>query len=294
MTDRPSWGLGEGDTIGAGRTIVRALGGGKRTEVFLATDDALRTPVVVKVLRPEQSDVARRALAKEAELVETLKHPVFPRLLEAAIDADPPHIVLENVEGPRLSTLARKHGALDLEQLVSLALQLAGGMHYLHHRGYVHLDVKPSNTIMGATPRIIDLGVARTLERAAEVRGTVGTHRFQSPEQHHPETFGGLTPKADVWGVGITVLFAARGTSPFGPLRDEDDERRKLTEQDVEWLSFPPSMSPALVEIVRDTLRWDPTERPTAAEVHERLEPLVAAAPRRPVLGRRRPGRRRR
>ncbi len=290
MTDRPSWGLSEGDAIGPDRTILRALGGGKRSEVFLATDTARDVDVVVKVLRPDQGEGPLRALRRESELVGSLRHPVFPELVDAVLDAEPAHIVLEHIEGPRLSTLVREDGSLASEELTALACQLAGGVRYLHAHGAVHLDVKPANTIMGASPRIVDLGVARSHDAALRVRGLVGTHRFQAPEQHHPERFGGLTAKADVWGVGVTVLFAARGSSPFGPLRDEADERRKLTEEDVAWLSMPPTLGPELAELVRAAMAWEPEDRPTADELAGCLEELVAAPRRRRRLGRLRRG----
>jgi serine/threonine protein kinase len=292
VTHRPSWGLSAGDPIGDGRAVVRVLGGGKRTEVLLATDEERGTPVVVKVLRPGVDGAGRRALAAEAELVGALAYPVFPRLIATELDAEPARIVLEHVEGPRLSTLARKHGPLAEEQLAALAVELVRGICYLHDRGYVHLDIKPSNTIMAAVPRVIDLGVARTIEAASRVRGVVGTHRFQAPEQHHAEPFGGLTPKADVWGVAVTVLFAAQASSPFGPLRDVHGERRPLTEQDVEGLTLPRWLPRGLAAAIGDALAWRPDDRPTAAELVARLERGVSRAPRRSLFPRRGPGRR--
>lgn len=294
MSERPTWAFTAGDALGDGRTVVRALGGGKRTEVLLATDEELGAPVVVKVLRPGVDGAGRRALAAEAELVSALAHPVFPRLISAELDAEPACIVLEHVEGPRLSTLARKHGPLAEEQLAALTRELARGIAYLHDRGYVHLDVKPSNTIMAAVPRVIDLGVARTIEAASRVRGVVGTHRFQAPEQHHAERFGGLTPKADVWGVAVTVLFAAQASSPFGPLRDVHGERRPLTEQDVEGLALPPSLPRGLAAVLGDAMAWRPGDRPTAAELVARLERGASRAPRRSLFPRRGPRRSRR
>lgn len=277
MTTRPAWDLAAGDVIGAGRTVVRPLGGGKRTEVHLARDDASGRLVVVKVLRPGSGDAARRALRAEADLVADLDHPGFPRLLDVVLDREPVHLVLEHVDGPRLSTHVRQQGPRSGDALVALGRRLADAVAYLHGRGYVHLDVKPSNTILGDPPRIIDLGVARTVAAAARVRGTVGSHRFQSPEQHDPAGFGGLTFQADVWGVGVTLAFAARGSSPFGPLRDERDQRRRLTVRDVDTLELPDTLPPALAATIRAAMAWEPDARPTARELADRL----AALPRR-------------
>lgn len=286
MTDRPSWGLRRGDPIGPGRTVIESLGGGKRTEVLLAQDEAVGGLVVVKVLRPESSRGAERAMRVEADLVGALDHPVFPRLIDARLDEEPAHTVLEHVTGPRLSTHVRTEGALDVHRLTSLAVELADGLSYLHGEGYVHLDVKPSNTILSDSWRLIDLGIARSFERAKATTGIVGTHRFQSPEQHYPEAFGGLTPAADVWGLGTTLMFAAAGSSPFGPLRDEHDQRRKLTREDVDHVHIPGHLPAHLVQIIRGCLEWDPRARPTPYDIVHDLKRV--ARPRRRLLGWRR------
>lgn len=271
---RSSWGLRAGSVVGRGHRVVRALGGGKRTEVLLATDDG-GTPVVVKLLRPGQSEAALRALAGEAAVVGSLAHATFPRLVAAELDAQPPHIVLEHLDGPRLSTRLRRNGPLTVADAVELAAGLADGIRYLHGRGFVHLDVKPSNTILSGSPRIIDLGVARSTAAAARTRGVVGSHRFQAPEQHHVEAFGGLTPQADVWGIAITATTALCGSSPFGPLRDEHDERRVLTRDDVAAIAFPRQVPAELASLLRDGLAWSPQDRPTAAELADRLASLA-------------------
>ena len=73
--------------------------------------------------------------------------------------------------------------ALLLEQLVALAIEISAALHYLAAEGLVHLDVKPSNIIMGGPPRLIDLSVARTLEQCATLRSPVGTDAYMAPEQ---------------------------------------------------------------------------------------------------------------
>lgn len=286
MGDHPTWGLEPGDPIGPGRTIVESLGGGKRTEVVLARDENAGELVVVKILRPKSSTGSQRAMRAEAELVGAIDHPVFPRLLDSRLKDEHPHLVLEHVTGPRLSTHIRREGPLDAHRLSALAVELADGLRYLHGEGYVHLDVKPSNTILSESARIIDLGIARTLARAKATTGIVGTHRFQSPEQHHPGEFGGLTPAADVWGIATTILFAAAGSSPFGPLRDENDERRKLTRADVEHVYIPSDLPHPLVDLVRAAMSWDPDDRPTAYDFVHELRGV--ARPRRRLLGWRR------
>src|SRR6202000_1178879 len=92
-----------------------------------------------------------------------------------------PPLLLEHLEGPTLRELLDRHGPLSLEQLLPLALHIASALHYLAAEGVVHLDVKPSNIVMGAPPRLIDLSVARTLERALLTSTPVGTDAYMAP-----------------------------------------------------------------------------------------------------------------
>ena len=96
----------------------------------------------------------------------------FPRCFDVVLDGERPHIVLELVEGPRLSTLIRRQGRLGVEQAIPLVLQLASAIHYIATTGVVHLDVKPKNVMMAPPPRLIDLSVARTIERRESHRPT--------------------------------------------------------------------------------------------------------------------------
>jgi serine/threonine protein kinase len=264
---RPTWGLGEGDALAPGRTVLRRLGGGRRYETFLVWDDHRLAVLVAKALRPDQArePLALRELAREAELLARLAHPVLVRGFGAVTGGRFPHLVLEHLDGPTLRELIEHDGPLSLEQLLPLGLHLASALHYLSAEGVVHLDVKPSNVVMGAPPRLIDLSVARTLEQAAAIRAPVGTGAYMAPEQAAPD--GRLGSPADVFGLCATVYEAAAGARAPAPL--------------------PRRTPPRLAAILRAGLDPDPAARPTAGEVAHALEPLVAAQPRRLTLGRR-------
>jgi serine/threonine protein kinase len=211
-----SWNLDEHDEIVPGRRAVRMLGGGLRYEAYLAWDDHLRALVVVKLVRPDQvaDPDALRGLAAEAALLRRLAHPHLVRSFGAVLEAERPHLVLELIDGPRLSTLIRRFG-LSLEQLLPLALNLCAALHYLGRERVVHLDVKPRNVVMAATPRLIDLSVARSFDQLAGLRSPVGTDAYMAPEQCDPDRFGEIGPPADVWGLGATLYEALARTRPF-------------------------------------------------------------------------------
>jgi eukaryotic-like serine/threonine-protein kinase len=279
------WEFEKGAEFALQRFAVRLLGGGERYETYLAWDDRLFSLVVVKIVRPHLVEDAHslRGLAAEVRLLELLKHPVLVRSFDAVLDAPRPHVVLEHLEGPRLSTLIRKYGPVAREQLLPLGLQLCSALHYLAGEGIAHLDVKPSNIIMGAPARLIDLSIARPLEELARTRHRVGTDAYMAPEQCDPDGRGPVTTAADVWGVGATLYHAASGQLPFPKPASGEERFPQLRDAPA---PLPDRVPLDLQELLAACLDPDPSARPAAAELAAELELLVDALPKRLLLGR--------
>ena len=290
MDDEKSWQLQEGDAIAPERHALRLLGGGHRYEAYLAWDEEMLSLVVAKLLRPHLrgSEGALRTLAAEASALSMLNHPVLLRSFGAQLEGPRPHLVLEFLEGPRLSTLLRGQGTLALEQVVPLGVQLASALHYMHRKEMAHLDVKPRNIIMGAPPRLIDLSIARTFEHAASTTEPVGTDAYMAPEQCEPGLVGSMGPKSDAWGWGVTMYEAITGTLPF-PKLDDDRGKDGFPQLHLDPRPMDADTPPALAELVMSTLEKRPENRPDQAEIAAGLEPFVEAMPRRVVLGRLKP-----
>lgn len=288
-----TWGFAEGDAITAELTALRKLGGGSAYEAWLAFDEITWLPVVVKVLRPDQvaDERSLQGLRREARALERLNHPVTVRGLRHEAEGERPHLVLEQVDGPRLSTLVRKHGPLQPAQYLPLAIDVASALHYFGRMGWVHLDVKPSNVIMGAPARLIDLSVARPLDDAASLRQPVGTDAWMAPEQCAPgEEWGVSGSASDVWGLGATLFHAVTGQRPFagkrGVLRLRPEASSGAYPQLVgEPGELPRDVPGPVAEIIRACLQKRPEDRPLPAEVTDALEPVLAALPRGHLAG---------
>ena len=290
------WRLHEGDAIVPGRTVLRLLGGGLRYEAYLAWDDRLQSLVVVKIVRPAlvHDERTLAGLAAEVEMLARLSHPVLVRSFAAQIDGPRPHVVLEHLEGPRLSTLLRRYGALPHEQLVPLGIQLCAAAHYLASEAVVHLDIKPSNIIMGAPARLIDLSVALTADACAVLRSPVGTDAYMAPEQCRPRDGVPVGAPADVWGIGVTLYEAAAGRRPFRKGdRDAGDPAARWPQLTDAPAPLDGDVPPALAEPIMACLARDPAERPEPAVLLSRLEGVLDALPK-PWLSKLkpRPGRR--
>jgi serine/threonine protein kinase len=283
--ERPTWGLEPGEAIGPGRTVLRRLGGGSRYEVFLVWDEHRLAVLVAKVLRPDQATeaAALRDLAREADALASLAHPVIVRGFDAVLADRFPHLLIEHLEGPTLKDLLLVGDAPALEQLLPLVLHLAAALHYMAGEGWVHLDVKPENVVMGAPPRLIDLSVARTAARASRLAGPTGTDAYMAPEQAAAGSGGEpVGPAADVWGLGATLHHALAGAPPFPRPADaarSADREARFPQLVGAPLPLPRRTPRALADVVAACLSRRPADRPAAAEVAAALEPLVAALP---------------
>jgi eukaryotic-like serine/threonine-protein kinase len=288
-----SWGFEEGAELAPGRSVVRSLGGGNRFEVLLAWDEGLYALAVAKVLRPHLVDKERvlEDLRHEAELLARLAHPVIVRGFDAVLDGPRPHLLIEHLEGPTLRRLIRRGGPVPLEQLLPLAAHAGAALRYMELNGVAHLDVKPDNIVMGIPPRLIDLSIARSLERAGRIRSPVGTDAYMPPEQCDPAGHPGeIGAPSDVWGLGATLHHALTASVPFPRpkgARESDDPRVRFPQLAEDPPPLPGRAPGELAELIAGCLRKRPEDRITAAELVDGLGPLVAALPRKLVLGRR-------
>jgi serine/threonine protein kinase len=278
---KQGWEFATGDDIVPGRTSQSLLGGGERYEAYVAWNERLRTPTVLKILRPTVADDerARRSMANEGRLLARLQHPGLTRLFDMDLDGERPFIELEYLEGPRLSTLIRRHGRLNPEQAFPLARQLAATLDYLHAEGVLHLDVKPSNVIMGPVPRLIDLSVARPADRADLINGFVGTDAYMSPEQADPAGWHTIGPKSDTWGLGATLYHAVAKRIPHSPGRHDGtgaDRFPQLIEKAVPLDAR--RHSTGLSEVIMSCLERSPLARPDVGELFDRFDELAAEA----------------
>ena len=285
---RSSWDLAEGDELAPGRTVLQLLGGGSAYEVFLVWDDHRHAVLVAKVLRPDRAAEPHEvhALIREVEALAALSHPVLVRSFDADLYGPRPHVVVEHLEGPTLRRLIRAGGPLPLEQTVPLALHVGAALQYMANEGWVHLDVKPDNIVMGVPPRLIDLSVARPAERAARLTGRVGTDATMAPEQCDPSR-ATIGPAADVFGLAATLWHAVAGEPPWRGVRGSEDLGERFPQLRADPVPLPARTPPRLEAALRAGLARDPADRPRAAELVNALEPLVATLPRRLVLGKR-------
>lgn len=258
------------------------LGRGGMADVFRAEDRTLRRPVAVKVLRETAGDESDRArFVGEARTLAGLSHSGLVTVLDAgfgvtapggadAVSADAhPFLVMELVDGRTLGQVVQDwDGALPLADVGSVGAQVAEALAYVHRNGLVHRDVKPGNILLGPRQRVrlADFGVARLVEDSAGHTRTghvIGTAAYLAPEQVTGDDVSGAT---DVYSLGLVLLEALTGRREFPGAATEAAAARLHRDPDV-----PDSLPAEWRELVARMVARDPSARPAADEVAERL-----------------------
>jgi serine/threonine protein kinase len=211
-----------------GIKLVRFIAEGGMGRVYEGLQDKPRRPVAVKVMRPGcVSKEACRRFDNESELLGKLRHPYIAQIFSAGIctlvGAEVPYFVMEFIpDALPITDFAVAH-KLTTEQRLELFRKVCEGVAHGHERGVVHRDLKPSNILVepSGTPKLIDFGVARSLETApeqmtalTEVGQLIGTVQYMSPEQFSA-TPADIDARADVYALGVIFYELLTGRPPY-------------------------------------------------------------------------------
>ncbi|MEU6595769.1 serine/threonine-protein kinase [Streptomyces flaveolus] len=278
----------------------RVLAGLTRTgwlDVYDAWSEERHCRCVLKTVRPDRRGERRlgERLLREGRWLRDFTHPHLVRAYDVFTEPEP-LVVLETLTGETLShllhRLRRRPSAADV---ALLGAQLCSAVHYLHGRGLLHLDLKPSNVVVDrGLAKVLDLSVARPPGPAP---AGLGTCCYLAPEQARGGT---LTAAADVWGIGVTLYEVACGDLPFEcrttggtghrPYAGDEPGDGTGTGDPGDWYpqlerGAPPIASrrrlPApLAAAVDGCLRADPAARPTVAALAAALEAALPVQPR--------------
>jgi len=227
--------------------------------VYLAADERSGgTAVALKEfsaagLPPEERGEALVWLTREAGLLSTLDHPRLPRLLAAFSEGDRHYLAMPFLHGQTLEELVQRKGPQDEAQVLRWGAQLAHLLRYLHTQDppVIHRDLKPANVLLKPDGSLVllDLGVARTVERAP---GTaIGTPGYAPPEQYQ-----GLADEAsDLYALGATMHRLLTGYDP-----EKGEPFRQPPVRDLV-----PAVNKDTAALVTQLLQLAPADRPSGA-----------------------------
>jgi serine/threonine protein kinase len=257
--------------------LVRELGSGGMSRVFLGRDEVLDRPVTIKIVNPDPDDPeAGLRFQREGRAAARLSHPNIVRVFDAGEDEldgrEVSYIVMEYVPGGDFKDLMDRYGPLPEALLSRVGADVASGLAHAHERGIVHRDIKPRNILLDerGSPKLADFGIARALDGTTSHNrpgAYLGTAAYSSPEQLCGER---VTPKSDVYSLGATLSHAAAGEPPFS------GNSLEVANQHISEPPPPPRESGARISedleaLILGCLAKDPGERPDAASLRDEL-----------------------
>jgi len=279
-----------GEKIGSFE-IVEMIGRGGMGVVYLAHDTKLKRSVAIKSMPAALADdsTARMRFRREAELLASLNHPniaVIHEIIEQQKGVS--YLVLEYVPGQTLAQrIARE--PLKLEEVLSIAQQIAEAVSAAHEKGVVHRDLKPGNIKITPDGRIkvLDFGLAKasaseditekiTVTQPGRV---IGTPAYMSPEQ----ACGKPTDKrSDIWSFGCLMYEMLTGHLPFEG-QTTTEILARIIEREPDWEMLPEDTPSNIRVLLRRCLEKDPRRRlqhigDVAIEIRETLN-LPATVP---------------
>ncbi|WP_017546782.1 serine/threonine-protein kinase [Nocardiopsis prasina] len=241
--------------------LVGRLGAGGMGTVYLARP-WIGPPVAVKAVHPELADEPefRSRFAREVDALSRVRSPFVPRFAGAAPHAEVPWLATAYVDGPTLKEQVERGGPLRGGPLTGLAAGMAAALADIHAAGVIHRDLKPSNVILSPDgPRVLDFGIAGTLDGAALPGGVMGTPGWIAPERFRG---GPATAASDVFSWGQLTAYGATGRNPFGRGNPEAVVRRVMRgEADLNGVPL------ELASLVHASLSPLPGYRPAPHEI---------------------------
>ncbi|MCB9673915.1 MAG: serine/threonine protein kinase [Alphaproteobacteria bacterium] len=280
-------GFAPGAVIGDVWEVEETLGKGGMGSVYRCHNrHATRILAAIKLLDPafQYHPEAKARFLREAEILYTVDHPNVVKVSNVHLDAQPPYLEMEFVDGMALEDELGRRGAMAPAVAVDRARQLASALKYLHRKEIFHRDVKPQNILIrrdGAL-KLVDFGLA--VERGGD-RITVqndsnfGTVSYCPPEWGRP---GEVDPAAwDLYALGVVLYEMLTGTVAF-PVAPDDDAKRQMIQvmsdkQRIEALDPGPRFHPGLREVVRKLTHKELEQRIRDAKtLEEALEALDA------------------
>ncbi|HEX6126566.1 MAG TPA: protein kinase [Pyrinomonadaceae bacterium] len=211
--------------------ITSQIGEGGMGVVYEAEDTNLGRHVALKFLTPAMAgdENLLQRFQREARAASALNHPNICTIHGIEQHGSEHFIVMELLEGESLADRIRR-GALDIDTVLKLGVQIVDALESAHSKGIVHRDLKPANIFVTSRgqAKILDFGLAKIeqrqkkeaasmlptarLDNLSTAGSTMGTVAYMSPEQARGEV---IDSRTDIFSIGTVLYEMVTGTMPF-------------------------------------------------------------------------------
>ncbi|MEW5863965.1 MAG: serine/threonine-protein kinase [Pseudomonadota bacterium] len=242
--------------------VLRKLGEGATSEVYLCQDPFAGREVAVKVVfteafrDPERGKLLKKLFITEASLAGKLGHPHICQIYDAVAEPDLHYIVMEYVDGGTLERYCSPEALLPVPRIVEMIFKCTRALDYAHRMGIIHRDIKPANILhTGQTDvKITDFGAALITSGETTQVAAIGSPAYMSPQQvkEHP-----LDHRTDIYSLGVVMYHLLAGRLPFQASNNFSLIYQITNVEPPPPSSFRPEIPPGVDEIVRRAMAKD-------------------------------------
>ncbi len=252
--------------------IIRQVGYGGMSTVFLAEDINLGRDVAVKVFWPrpgETKDFLRR-FSREARVLAQLDHPNILPVYDYGEQDGQAYLVMPFMSGGSLKDMLKVRHVLPPTEAIHLTTETLNALQYAHERGLIHRDIKPGNMLFKSDGKLMlcDFGLVKVIspetegkspfETASETGPAItGTPEYMPPEQIN----GQPTFASDIYSIGIVLYEMLTGVKPFASNSVMSVLMKQFSEQPRPPREINPTISPQLQMAVLRAIEKDPARR---------------------------------
>ena len=244
-------------------------------EVYKAHDSRLDRVVAIKVLPSLYvgNQSLRSRFEREAKAISRLNHPNICTLYDIGHENGTDYLVLEYLEGETLASRLKK-GAMQIEELIRTATQVADALERAHKQGLVHRDLKPANIMLTKNgAKLLDFGLAKLQVNEGIVEGVegvtrttpltgegtiIGTIQYMAPEQLEGKE---ADQRSDIFSFGTVLYEMATGRRAFEGSSQASLIAAILKEEPRAISELQPMSPPMLDRAIRQCLAKDPDQR---------------------------------
>ena len=240
--------------------LVRHLGRGAFSDVYLGIHVHLKTPAAIKLLHTELTSSDVEKFRNEARTIARLEHPHIVRVLDFGIEDHTPFFVMVYAPNGTLRQRHPKGSILSLATIVSYVTQIAGALQFAHNNKFIHRDIKPENMLLGSHNEVLlsDFGFVQIAQSSTSqsTKEMAGTVPYMAPEQFQ----GKPRFASDQYSLGIVVYEWLTGDRPFqGSVLEIATQHMINPPPPVRVKN--PSVPPEVEEVLLTTLAKEPQQR---------------------------------
>ncbi len=282
-----------GRTIAGRYRILRKLGQGGMSVVYLAEHVVIERLSAIKILRRDltRDPQHRERFLREARAVNRIHHPSIVEISDLGEVDGTAYLVMEYADGESLHDTL-KRGVLPWRRAVRIAAQVAAALARAHAAGVIHRDLKPENVLIlrsteadkrrgegGDRVKLTDFGIAKLLDAPAL---TLSEQTFGTPGYIPPEVVGGakIDARGDLYGLGVLMYESLTGRLPFDAASQIELLMSPLTKSPIPLTARSVTVPAEVEALIMQLLARAPDDRPADAfAVEDALGALLQRAP---------------